>query len=79
MGTSRRWRDLSPGQRVAVAVTATAQVALAAAAYRDLARRPADQVRGPKRAWGVALLVSWVGPIAYFLCGRAPARGTPGG
>ena len=47
-----------------------AQVTLTAAAYRDLVRRPAEQVNGTKLAWGLALLVNWVGPIAYFLDGR---------
>jgi hypothetical protein len=47
-----------------------AQLALTAAAYRDLAKRPAAQVNGPKAAWGLAILVNWVGPIAYFAKGR---------
>lgn len=66
----RRWKDLSRGQRVAVGVVGAAQVTLTAAAYRDLLRRPAEQVNGTKLAWGLALLVNWVGPIAYFLDGR---------
>ena len=70
MGTHRRWKDLTTGQRVAVGVVGAAQVTLTAAAYRDLLRRPADQVNGTKLAWGLALLVNWVGPIAYFVDGR---------
>ena len=70
MGTKRRWKDLSTGQKVTVGVVGAAQVTLTAAAYRDLVRRPADQVNGTKLAWGLALLVNWVGPIAYFLDGR---------
>ena len=70
MGTKRRWKDLSTGQKVTVGVVGAAQVTLTAAAYRDLARRPAAQVNGTKLAWGLALLVNWVGPIAYFLDGR---------
>ncbi|MBE9927781.1 MULTISPECIES: PLD nuclease N-terminal domain-containing protein [Cellulosimicrobium] len=70
MGTKRRWKDLTKGQRIAVGVVGAAQVTLTAAAYRDLVRRPADQVNGTKLAWGLALLVNWVGPIAYFLDGR---------
>ncbi len=65
-----RWKDLSRGQRIAVGVVGAAQVTLTAAAYRDLLRRPAEQVNGTKVAWGIALLVNWVGPIAYFLDGR---------
>lgn len=70
MGTKRRWRDLTKGQRIAVGIVGAAQVTLTAAAYRDLVRRPAEQVNGTKLAWGLALLVNWVGPIAYFLDGR---------
>ncbi len=70
MGTKRRWKDLTKGQRIAVGVVGAAQVTLTAAAYRDLVRRPAEQVNGTKLAWGLALLVNWVGPIAYFLDGR---------
>ena len=70
MGTKRRWKDLTKGQRIAVGVVGAAQVTLTAAAYRGLVRRPAEQVNGTKLAWGLALLVNWVGPIAYFLDGR---------
>ncbi|PTU56402.1 hypothetical protein DBB34_09280 [Sphaerisporangium cinnabarinum] len=70
MGTKRRWKDLTKGQRIAVGIAGAAQVTLTAAAYRDLVRRPAEQVNGTKLAWGLALLVNWVGPIAYFLDGR---------
>ncbi|KLN33450.1 MULTISPECIES: PLD nuclease N-terminal domain-containing protein [Cellulosimicrobium] len=70
MGTKRRWKDLTKGQKIAVGVVGAAQVTLTAAAYRDLLRRPAEQVNGTKLAWGLALLVNWVGPIAYFLDGR---------
>jgi len=70
MGTKRRWKDLTTGQKITVGVVGAAQVTLTAAAYRDLLRRPAEQVNGAKLAWGLALLVNWVGPIAYFLDGR---------
>lgn len=70
MGNKRRWKDLTTGQKIAVGVVGAAQVTLTAAAYRDLLRRPAERVNGTKLAWGLALLVNWVGPIAYFLDGR---------
>ena len=72
MGTKRRWKDLTRGQKIVVGVVGAAQLTLTAAAYRDLLRRPAEQVNGTKLAWGLALLVNWVGPIAYFLDGRKP-------
>jgi len=70
MGSHRRWADLGTGQKVAVGVLGAAQVTLTVAAYRDLARRPADEINGTKLSWGLALLVNWVGPIAYFAAGR---------
>jgi len=70
MGNKRRWRDLTRGRKIAVGAVGAAQVTLTAAAYRDLLRRPAERVNGTKLAWGLALLVNWVGPIAYFLDGR---------
>ncbi|MCC2314352.1 PLDc N-terminal domain-containing protein [Cellulomonas xiejunii] len=70
LNPKKKWRELRRGQRVGVAVVGAAQVALTAAAYRDLVKRPAAQVNGPKLAWGLALLVNWVGPLAYFAKGR---------
>lgn len=72
MGQHQHWKDLSTGRKVGVAVVGAAQVALTAAAFRDLVKRPAEQVDGPKLAWGIALLVNWIGPIAYFTKGRLP-------
>ena len=69
-GPQRRGTDLTTAQRSAGGGVGAAQVTLTAAAYRDLVRRPAEQVNGTKLAWGLALLVNWVGPIAYFLDGR---------
>jgi hypothetical protein len=66
----KRWSDLSPIQQAGVVTLGAAQVVLAAAAWIDLARRPAQQVRGPKAAWGVAIAVNFVGPISYFVLGR---------
>ncbi|MBD7917525.1 PLDc_N domain-containing protein [Cellulomonas sp. Sa3CUA2] len=66
----KKWREMRRGQRVVVAAVGAAQVALTASAFRDLVKRPADQVNGPKIAWGLALLVNWVGPLAYFAKGR---------
>lgn len=54
-------------------VGAVFETALKVTALVDLARRPADEVRGPKAAWATAIvLVNSVGgvPLAYFLVGR---------
>jgi len=66
----RRWSDRSPAGRFVLVVAALLQFALAGAAWADLARRPAAEVRGPKWRWGLAVLVNFVGPLAYFRWGR---------
>jgi hypothetical protein len=73
---SKSWRDLSERQKAAVVVAGAAELGMAAAAWADLARRPADQVRGPKWRWALLIAVNFIGPIAYFRLGRvhqAPA------
>lgn len=66
----KRFSDLSPRDRGLVIAAGAVQIGLAVAAGIDLARRPAEQVRGPKPAWAAALLVNFVGPLAYFAFGR---------
>jgi hypothetical protein len=46
------------------------EATLAAAAWTDLALRPAQFVRGRKLWWALAILVNFAGPIAYFHWGR---------
>lgn len=65
----RRWADLTRQHRVAVLAGGAAQLALAAAAWADLAWRPSYQVRGRKPMWAAVIGVSWIGPVAYFLRG----------
>ena len=69
----RRWSDLSDGEKTAVLVVGSVQVALAATAWVDLARRPRELVRGPKPLWAAAIAVNFVGPITYFTVGRLRA------
>lgn len=74
----RRWADLSPGKQRAVIVAGIVQVGLATAAWVDLARRPAAQVRGPKAAWAAVIAVNFVGPVSYFIWSRRnPASPAP--
>jgi hypothetical protein len=68
-----RWSDLSKRNRRLIVAAGTVDGALRLTALADLARRPASQVRGPKWAWALALLVvGSVGvlPVAYFRFGR---------
>lgn len=69
----KRWSDLSPASRRFVVLASAVEGALKVAALVDLTRRPAERVRGPKWAWGAAIvLVNSLGavPLAYFLRGR---------
>lgn len=69
MATKKRWSDLTPLQQVGGIISATIQLALAATAWTDLARRPADEVNGPKPMWAVIILVNFIGPVSYFIFG----------
>lgn len=71
----KRWNDYSAGQRRVIGVLGACQLALAAAAWLDLARRPADLVVGRKPWWAMAIAVNFVGPIAYFRWGRKKEYG----
>lgn len=70
MAQRKKWSDLTPGQRAGVIVGGAVQLALMVLAQRDLSHRTAGQVRGPKWLWRGAVLVNFVGPIAYFVFGR---------
>ncbi|MFC4555061.1 PLDc N-terminal domain-containing protein [Georgenia faecalis] len=67
---STKWSDLTPTAKAAAGGLAVVEVLLAVAAWTDLARRPADQVRGPKGVWAVIIGVNIVGPLTYFAKGR---------
>jgi hypothetical protein len=66
----RRWRDLTPRQRTGLLGAAAVQLALAATAWADLARRPPAEVAGRKGVWAVVIGVNWIGPLAYLRWGR---------
>lgn len=69
----KTWSDLSTSQQRAICVVGAVEAVLTIAALRDLSRRPADQVRGPKAAWRLGVFVQPVGSIAYFAAGRRPS------
>jgi hypothetical protein len=68
--TRRRWRDLAPRQQTAVLVLGSIQLSLAATAWTDLARRPAEEVNGSKARWALIIAINFLGPAAYFRWGR---------
>jgi hypothetical protein len=69
----QRWSDLSERTRRLLIAAAVADGALRVAALIDIKRRPASQIRGPKRVWAATVaLISSAGvlPISYFVFGR---------
>ncbi|HEY3606845.1 MAG TPA: PLD nuclease N-terminal domain-containing protein [Pseudonocardiaceae bacterium] len=69
-----KWHDLPARRRRGIIMAGTIQSILALTAWRDLIRRPADRVNGPKPLWALAIAVNFVGPIAYFRWGRHDAN-----
>ena len=66
----KRWSDFSPGVRTAIVLGAFAELVVTTIALRDLIRRPANEVRGPKLLWGPFLFVQPVGSPLYLVVGR---------
>jgi hypothetical protein len=50
------------------------EAVLITAAQRDIQRRPADEIRGPKLIWRLIATQNVLGPAAYFGFGRKPSR-----
>lgn len=70
-GTIKQFNErLSPRQRAGIGLLAVIELGAKVAAARDIQRRPADQMRGSKLLWRLALLVNTFGPLSYFLWGR---------
>jgi hypothetical protein len=70
---AKTWNELSESTRRLIIVGGVFEGLLKMAALIDLWRRPASQIRGPKRRWAAAIvLVNSVGavPISYFAYGR---------
>jgi hypothetical protein len=51
---------------------AAVEIVLTGWALRDLKRRPAESIRGPKAAWVASFVVQPFGPVAYAGFGRRP-------
>lgn len=66
----KKWSDLTPRQKRAIYVGGAVETVVTVAALRDLARRPADELRGSKAAWVLAFTVQPFGPMAYFALAR---------
>lgn len=69
-GQRRTWSDFSPMQKRLTILGGAVEAVLTTIAARDLARRDASLVRGPKLLWASLLTVQPFGPLAYLLFGR---------
>jgi len=70
MANKKRWRDLSPLEQRTIVFAGAAELAVTAAAARDLKRRPKQRIRGPKAVWLLSFVVQPLGPLAYLTIGR---------
>jgi hypothetical protein len=70
----KRYNGLSPTARRAVWALLACEAVLIAATERDIQRRPADRIRGPKLLWRAVATQNVIGPAAYFGLARKAAR-----
>jgi hypothetical protein len=70
---ARFYKGLSPLARRALWVLVAGEAVLIVVTERDIHRRPAENIRGPKFLWRVLATQNVVGPAAYFGLGREAA------
>lgn len=63
------FKKLSPIRRLLVSVLVVVGLGFIAVAQRDIQRRPAAEVHGPKLIWRLASL-NLLGAVGYLLWGR---------
>jgi hypothetical protein len=68
------YNRLSPPLRRAVWALLAVEIVLIAATQRDIQRRPARNIRGPKLLWRAVATQNLVGPAAYFIFGKRRSR-----
>ncbi len=61
---------MSPAGRTGIVVVGIVQMAMMLAAQRDISKRPAELINGPKAAWRMAALINFIGPMGYYVFGR---------
>ena len=69
-----QYNRLSPTARGAGWVLLAVEVVLITAAERDIQRRPAESIRGPKLLWRALATQNVIGPAAYYGFGRRRGR-----
>ncbi|TLM84097.1 PLDc N-terminal domain-containing protein [Pseudarthrobacter sp. NamE5] len=73
----KTWNEMSPSSKAGTILVGIAQVSLLVAAQRDISKRPASLVNGPKAAWRAASFINFIGPMGYFIFGRKRGTGAP--
>jgi hypothetical protein len=68
----KKFKDLSPPQRVVALVVLAISLVVVGAAERDLQQRPAEQIRGEKWLWRLVCLNA-LGAVTYLRWGRRQA------
>ena len=63
-------KALTPQQKKVVVVAVVLNAIIASFTWRDLRRRPASLVRGPKVLWRVWSTLNTTGSVAYWIVGR---------
>ena len=61
-------------KRIALTALVLAEVGLAALTWRDIRRRPAEQIRGSKLFWRIISTINPGNSVAYWLVGRRYGR-----
>jgi hypothetical protein len=68
------YRGLSPREQRGLWVLVVLELILIVAAQRDIQRRAAADIRGPKLLWRVIATQNLVGPLAYYVIGRKASK-----
>jgi hypothetical protein len=71
---TKKWSDLSTGQKRGIALSGAVQIGLLIAALVDIHRRPAGEIWGSRWAWTAVSFINFAGPISYFAFGRNSGR-----
>ncbi len=69
-----RYHRLTPTARRAVWALLAFEAVLIGIAERDIQRRPAERIRGPKLLWRALATQNVIGPAAYYGFGRRRGR-----
>jgi hypothetical protein len=70
MAKKKTWKEMSPSAKTGTILVGIVQMSLLVAAQRDISKRPAAMINGPKAAWRAASFINFVGPMGYFIFGR---------